>query len=179
MWLSTSIRRCEYIVRYKKCKDLLSTYFNLSKSLQTGDYVAIVKVFQYLILWMIFFFYFCDFGERVTSNHYICLRDSIYQKSWHICSLDLQKSFKLMIMLYQRPVYVQGFAGVQCTRENFQKVFFSFTQSEKNLYIHSKLNILFNRLSTHLLHISWSFVVSIEETKLAPMLIFAWIQCSE
>lgn len=86
-----------------------------------GDLVSLLLGIEVLMLWMVFGFFLNHYGEAVTSRHNdLCV--IIYKKSWFLCSLEIQKAFKMMIMLSQKPVHLQGYANFTCTHETFKRV---------------------------------------------------------
>lgn len=66
-------------------------------------------------------FVICNFGENVTS-HYSDLNNEIYNLSWHLCSLKMQHSVKIMMFNAQQPIYIEGFPKLRCTHETYTKV---------------------------------------------------------
>lgn len=108
---------------------LIFNWLFFQKGLKNDDLLILGRGSSVLIVMVFLCFLLCNLGEDVTS-HYANVNDSIYQISWYLCPLELQKSFKLMIMISQKPIYLEGFARFQCNRETFNRVF--FFQSLKN-----------------------------------------------
>lgn len=64
---------------------------------------------------------FCYFGDQVTQR-FEDVGDSVYELSWYLLPLDMQKRLPMVIALTQRRVFVRGFADTRSTREVFRKV---------------------------------------------------------
>lgn len=77
------------------------------------------------LIFIVWLFLFCHFGDEVT-NRYIEVNDLIYKSAWYLYPIEIQKDLRFVMRLAQRPVFMQGFANIKCTRFIFQKV----TQSE-------------------------------------------------
>lgn len=52
------------------------------------------------------------------------LSESFFLNSWYLCPIDLQKYTIPMIAVSQKPAYLEGFAGINFSRETFKKVHF-------------------------------------------------------
>lgn len=89
--------------------------------MKTGDPVLFIRGCINVITMLIFCFLPCNFGEDVTT-HYADLADTTYGMSWHLVPLELQSSFKIMIMITQKPIQLDGFAGLKCTRDTYKEV---------------------------------------------------------
>lgn len=68
-------------------------------------------------------FLFCEFGENVTRkfnelNYIIC------QIEWYLLPIDIQRMLPFIMMTTQKQIILQGFGGVQLTREAFKTVSF-------------------------------------------------------
>lgn len=81
----------------------------------------IVRFVDFLLVFVGWAFLFCYFGHNV-SHRFMGIGDSAYDLDWHLYPLEIRKHLPLMIQAAQNPVYLQGFANVQCTRESFRKV---------------------------------------------------------
>lgn len=64
---------------------------------------------------------FCFFGDEVT-NRFIEISDSIYDLNWYMLPIRERRLMSVMMLVTQKPVYLEGIANIQCTRENFKKV---------------------------------------------------------
>lgn len=65
-------------------------------------------------------FVFCDSSERLTSGfeeidiHYLC--------DWYLFPIRFRRMLPTIITSTQKPVILEGFGNVMCTRELFKKV---------------------------------------------------------
>lgn len=69
------------------------------------------------------FYVLCYFGESVTTTSGV-LDATVYSKSWYLCPVDTQRYFSIFMMLAQKPLFIEGFARLNCTRETFKQVIF-------------------------------------------------------
>lgn len=77
-------------------------------------------------------FVLCDMGENLT-NHFGHISDAIYCADWYMFPKDVQRIMPTVIMAAQRPVILQGFANLKCTRSAFKKVNFKiYSKFQKN-----------------------------------------------
>lgn len=98
------------------------TKFNFTlQGLEIGDYLLIVSAISILTIWLPLFYMLCNFGEDVTTTSRI-LDDTVYSMSWYLCPAEIQRYFLLTIMVTQKPLYIVGFARLNCTRETFKNV---------------------------------------------------------
>lgn len=65
----------------------------------------------------------CSFGDKVTSR-FGEISDAILECSWYELPVKEQKVLLTMLIVAQKPVYIQGFSSTQCTREFLKKVRF-------------------------------------------------------
>lgn len=67
----------------------------------------------------------CDVGDDVTTcfGH---ISDAIYDCPWHKLPVNLRKYFPSMILIAQKPIYIQGMGNIRCTRETFKVVIIIF-----------------------------------------------------
>lgn len=81
-------------------------------------------------------FLFCEMGENL-NNQFSRVSDAIYSSSWYMFPRDLQRIIPTVMMAAQRPVTLQGFANLRCTRQAFKKVFFlfAFYFNNKRFYV--------------------------------------------
>lgn len=70
------------------------------------------------IVWL---YLFCHFGDEVT-NRYIYVNDLVYKSAWYLYPIEIRKDIRFAMRVAQRPVFMKGFANIQCTRFIFQKV---------------------------------------------------------
>lgn len=92
-----------------------------SQGLQISDYLLIVSALSILSIWLPLFYLLCDFGENVSiaSGQ---LDGALFGHSWYLCPNNIQRCFMIMMMLAQKPVYMEGFARLYCSRETFKSV---------------------------------------------------------
>lgn len=75
-----------------------------------------------MIFWaFIQMFGLCDLGENVTTR-FSQIEDKICTCEWYIFRTNVQKILPILIRSAQKPVIVQGFANLTCTRDAFKKV---------------------------------------------------------
>lgn len=91
------------------------------KAINTGLIIDAVRMFNSIIALYFAIFLFCYFGDDVTYR-FGNVGDSIYQLKWYNYSLELQQCLPMMISISRKPVYLKGFASIQCTCEMFKKV---------------------------------------------------------
>lgn len=91
------------------------------QGLKTGDRLLIASGCFISSAWVPLFYHLCNFGENVAIS-FNEFNESIYHLPWHLCSLELQKYVRFMLMITQKPVYLQGFPGLNCARAMFKKV---------------------------------------------------------
>lgn len=66
-------------------------------------------------------FGFCYFGDYVTNSfHDIDL--SISSCAWYKLPIQMQNCLPMMLRTAQKPIYLIGFAKLNCTREVFKQV---------------------------------------------------------
>lgn len=70
------------------------------------------------ILWL---FLLCHFGSHLTEqfDHF---GDAVYQLDWYMLSLEQQKLLPTLLALINKPVFLEGYGGIQCTWQLFTKV---------------------------------------------------------
>lgn len=66
-------------------------------------------------------FLFCEFGENVTRR-FNELDKTICQSEWYLLSIEIQRMLPTIIMITQKEIILQGFGGVDLTREAFKRV---------------------------------------------------------
>lgn len=66
-------------------------------------------------------FVFCDSGERIASEFD---EIDIYNLcDWYLFPANIEKAIPIVIMNTQlRPVVLEGFGNIQCSRETFKRV---------------------------------------------------------
>lgn len=85
--------------------------------------VFLINAFFVVIFYV---FVMCFFGKSATES-FEKMSDSLYESNWQELSIDLQKSFILMIQNTQRPLFYHGFGVCILDLETFAKVSVFFT----------------------------------------------------
>lgn len=104
------------------------------QGLEIGDHLLIVSALSILTIWLPLFYMLCNFGESVT-NISGSLDQCVYSQSWYMCPKETQRYFILLLMMTHRPLYINGFASLHCSRETFKNVtshFVSLLDSNKS-----------------------------------------------
>lgn len=101
---------------------------NLLKTLQ-ALFVGLfdsIRLFIDLLITMIYISVLCMFGDR-TASHFEGIHNMMcMQLRWNEFPLGIQKYFPMMLLVMTKPVYVQGYMAVNCTREFMKRVSLSF-----------------------------------------------------
>lgn len=92
-----------------------------AQGLKNSDHRLVIAAGSIFAAWIPLFYLLCHFGESVTTS-YGMIGDEIFMKLWYFCPLEQQKYILLMIQSGQQPVYFEGFARFDCSRETFRKV---------------------------------------------------------
>lgn len=102
-------------------KSIAFDSFNFIKGSKTMDYLLVVSAISILTIWLPLFYMLCDFGEHVTiaSGR---LNTSFYSNSWYLCPIEMQRYFLVILLAAQKPLYMEGFARLNCSRETFKRV---------------------------------------------------------
>lgn len=69
----------------------------------------------------VWIFIICDVGNEVTT-HFSSIDDAIYECAWYKLPLNLKKYIPFMMMIAQKPIYIQSMGYIRCTRETFRMV---------------------------------------------------------
>lgn len=67
-------------------------------------------------------FSFCEFSEIVACQFEI-FSEELYQCDWYLATNRLQRMFLVVLANAQQPMDIHGYAGIECTRDTFKKVF--------------------------------------------------------
>lgn len=62
------------------------------------------------------------FGNETTTR-FEEIHQSLCQCPWNEFDLEIQKLLPLILMVAQKPIYLQGYMSVKCTREFMKTVF--------------------------------------------------------
>lgn len=87
----------------------------------TNNFLLLPGAITAIVTLMPFLFLVCYVGEHVTTV-YLDLKDSIYNISWFLCPLDLQRYIVPMLMNADKPVYFESFGTLNCTNDTFKRV---------------------------------------------------------
>lgn len=68
-----------------------------------------------------FTLFFCEFGERVTSE-FDELNDIMNQLDWYTFPIEVQQTLPIIIAAAQDPVIMRGFGNIECVRQSFKQV---------------------------------------------------------
>lgn len=74
-----------------------------------------------LLALMPFLFLLCYIGENVTTA-YLDLNGKIFQISWYMCPLQVQKYIPFMMTHAQKEIYFKSFGSLDCTLDTFKRV---------------------------------------------------------
>lgn len=96
-----------------------------------NNYVNIVRSVIFASIHIVYFGFFCYFGDDVTTG-FESIEDSIYQCSWEEFPMDTQKIYTILMIHSQKSVYIEAYMNSQCTREVFQKVILKMKTMKKN-----------------------------------------------
>lgn len=70
---------------------------------------------------MSYIFVVCFFGDSVTTR-FAEIGDTICECNWYEFPLNIQKMLLTMLIVAQKPVYIQGLRDTHCTLEFLKKV---------------------------------------------------------
>lgn len=84
--------------------------------------VDVVRMVFFLFFVVVYVVFLCFVGEKVTRQ-FEEISDCLYQCSWNEFPFKMQKIMPTLLTVTQKPVYIEGFMNVRCTREVFKKVF--------------------------------------------------------
>lgn len=85
--------------------------------------LAVVSIFILMFWSFAANFLFCEFGEQVTRK-FNQLNDIICQSEWYLLPNDIQRMLPTIMMTTRKGIILQGFGGVELTREAFKTVSF-------------------------------------------------------
>lgn len=96
-------------------------FFQALQSKHTADAVHTLCFLLYSLGYMAVI---CFFGDNVTRK-FGAIGDTIGECSWYQLPMKMQKELLTMLIIAQKPVYIQGFSNTHCTLEFLKKVLFS------------------------------------------------------
>lgn len=74
-----------------------------------------------MITWLTFLLLLCYVGENAT-NALENIHPAIYETPWQLCPEEFQKCVLFMLKAAQEPIYLKGYASLQCSRALFKQV---------------------------------------------------------
>lgn len=91
------------------------------QGIETKDRLLIVGGLSIFIAWLPLFYHLCNFGESIASA-FEDFTGAIYDLPWYLSSMHHKKCIVFILLVSQRPVYLQGFPALNCSRAMFKKV---------------------------------------------------------
>ena len=73
------------------------------------------------LLSMTMVFFACEIGQRAT-NAYSDIEDEIIQLDWYLYPIEIQRKLVPLLIYIQKPVQIEFFGSVSCSRMQFKKV---------------------------------------------------------
>lgn len=99
---------------------ILKFHINL-QAVDRRSTVDMVRLLVFLTYVLIYIGFLCFFGD-VLTRRFEEVNDSICKCAWNEFPPEVQKMLPFFVMGAQKPIYIQGFMNVQCTREAFKNV---------------------------------------------------------
>lgn len=96
----------------------------LAFDFQTKDTIDPSMVSLFIIMLLLAYvpiFFFCEFGECITSE-FNGLDDDFIQLDWHSFPIEIKHQLPITVAGLQQPVVIQGFGNLVFTRDAFKKV---------------------------------------------------------
>lgn len=97
-------------------------------------------------------FFACEFGEQ-SSNAFNEVVEKIYQLKWYLFANKIRQILAMIIIAAQRPVEIECFGSLSCSRETFKKV----RSTKKLIKIFHKYS--FNKIIFILDSKQWIFIL--------------------
>lgn len=94
---------------------------NLFQSHDESDYLMLWKSIFNGINVLSFNFITCESGQRLT-NSFDEVDDDLGQLDWYLFPIEIQRLLPMTIMNVQEPPVIKCFGNIQCSREQFKKV---------------------------------------------------------
>lgn len=66
--------------------------------------------------------FFCESGEQI-SERFNDIYELICRMDWYTFPIEFQRIMPIILIGTQKPIELNGFGNVPCTRENFKSVF--------------------------------------------------------
>lgn len=103
-----------------------SFFFYFKNQSKSGADLFEMVTLSILIFWsFVANFLFCEFGENVTS-HFNELHNTLCQTEWNLYPIDIQRLLPIIMMSTRKEIILEGFGGVQLTRQAFETVSFNY-----------------------------------------------------
>lgn len=93
----------------------------IQKSVFVNDWMMACRSTLTMGAVLVWFFIICETGNDIT-HRFSRVGDSIYNCAWYNLPLKLKKYIPTMIAITQKPLFVQGFGNIRCTRETLKTV---------------------------------------------------------
>lgn len=87
----------------------------------TGNPATLVTGITGSMALLPFLYLICHLGEIVT-NAYFNLNSSIYNVSWYLCPVEIQKCILPMLLAAEQPIYFNSIASLNCSHDTFKRV---------------------------------------------------------
>lgn len=85
------------------------------------------------MLWVfVLIFGICEFGERLNKSSSEEINYTFEQSAWYLFPRDVQSVLPFLIMVAQKPVDLDVFGSISCSRITFKKVFNFFYFPKKS-----------------------------------------------
>lgn len=100
--------------------------FSFKQSLFSTDRTFIVRATFSLVSIIFWIFFVFNMGDTITSR-FERVSNSVYSCRWVDFPPKSRKYVNTMLVVAQKPIYIQGFGNVRCTRETFKSVWLKYT----------------------------------------------------
>lgn len=111
--------------------------FNLKQSSTVTD---VMRFFVCLAVMMVYLVVLCFWSDEVTFKFGL-INGKICECSWYKFPMKTQRLLPVLLMNVQKPVYIEGYMNVRCTRESVKIVIFYDRKSF--LVIKEIINLMF------------------------------------
>ncbi|XP_055305834.1 uncharacterized protein LOC129570304 [Sitodiplosis mosellana] len=100
---------------------LCANLFGINTAIALHNTADAVRAIVFIPLVTVYVTFPCHFGHLVTMSAET-IDESINQCCWEEFPVRVQKMQAIMMIMSQRPVYIQGVMNTKCSRESFQKI---------------------------------------------------------
>lgn len=101
--------------------NICSTLFVLHIEINTMQPINTIITLMWMCWTFAQMFIFCELGENVTDQ-FNQISNAIYSSDWYMFPKEIQRIIPIIAMSAQRPVIIQGFVNLKCTREASSRV---------------------------------------------------------